>query len=188
MMSTQSFWLVLYAVVASVANAGAPDPCESPYDSVDFRFQLNQATKNVRGDFVGTFEIENTRFGKEVLLRGDRKKGGLSVYYPDVAAQFMDLNGGWVSFLHLPGSFFSPGSAVHLKPGAKVSFATDLPSEEALALGGRKFRILLRLAEPHICIASEPFIVLQKRGPVEGFVSEERSNNALQQTLEDSRR
>jgi len=173
--------MIVAAFVVS-ANANATfGTCDDPYDFVLFRFALTQAERNERGDFVGTFEIENIRFGKEIVLEGTTNRGVFEIDYPQLHLEFMDLIGGWRSFLYLPGTFFGPPVKLRLPPGGKASFTTQLPSKEQLELGGYKFRVLLS-AGPDVCIQSEPFLVIQKRGPIEGFTHEERSNKALQRT------
>jgi len=92
----------------------------------------------------------------------------------------MDLNGTWVPFTQLPGTFMAPPNTLRLAPLAKAAFVTRLPSSESLLLGGYKFRLLLRLAKPSICIASDPFVVIQQRGPIEGFNSARRSTKSFE--------
>jgi hypothetical protein len=173
--------LMVTALIVS-ANANATfGTCDDPYDFVLFRFELTQAARNERRDFVGTFEIENVRFGKEIVLEGTAKRGVFEVDYPQIHLEFMDLTGEWRSLMYLPGTFLGPPDKLRLPAGGKASFTTQLPTKEQLELGGSKFRVLLS-AGADICIQSEPFSVIQKRGPIEGFKHEERSNKALQRT------
>lgn len=121
------------------------------------------------------FEFENVRFEREIVLEGATHSGLLRLDYPQIHLEFMDLTGKWVPFIYVGDVFFAPPIKRRVAPGAITSFVTPLPTEESLDLGGRKFRALLSIA-PDICIQSEPFVVIQKRGPIEGFKSEESSN------------
>jgi hypothetical protein len=170
---------ILIAALAVSGNANATfGTCDDPYDFVFFRFELTQAARDERGDFVGTFTVENIRFGKEIVLEGTSNRDVFEIDYPQLHLEFMDLAGGWRSFPYLPGTFFAPPDKLRLPSGGKASFTTQLPSNEQLEFGGYKFRALLS-AGPDVCIQSEPFVVIQKRGPIEGFKHQERSNKAL---------
>jgi hypothetical protein len=174
-------------LLAVCADANATyGSCEDPYEFVYFRFELKETIKDERGEFLGRFEIENIRFEKEIVLEGTARNDVLRIDYPQIHLEFMDLTGSWVPFLYSVDVFKAPPNKRHLAPGATASFVTPLPTEESLALGGHKFRVLLSTA-PDICIQSEPFVVIQKRGPIEGYKSEERSNKPLQRTLSKQR-
>jgi hypothetical protein len=169
--------LILGSAHSRSPSAAEPDLCISAYGSVSFRLHLKVATRSPSGSFTGQFEIENIRIGnarydRDIVLAGHVNHDVFSMDYPQVVPQFMDLNGTWQSFGQLQGSFIEPPDNLRVPLGAKATFVTSLPTDESLALGGTKFRILVEVSDPAVCIPSRPFVVVQKRGPIEGFQSE----------------
>jgi hypothetical protein len=146
----------------------AKDPCGSiPLSESRVSLMLKDVRLSKEG-FFGTFVLSNVRLDSKLVLVGKRDNGVFWPTDPSISVQFLDLNGRWVSFPSLAGSFISP-DRLEVDVHSREFFTVGLMSQEVANRSSSDFRILVRTFQPAICIISRAFHGVPRRPPVTSF-------------------
>lgn len=163
-----SFFTVPALLLCVSCNfAFASTKCESP-DSLfpDAELKLMDVELKNGNQFIGKFELKNNAIKSALFIPENIVEKNQFINYPDVAVEFLDLNGQWRQLLnHPPGTFLSSTKMTKVVQNSKITFKASLFSKDMPGLSGTDFRLLLRLSKPNICIVSYPFRTLPVRPP-----------------------
>ena len=85
--------------------------------------------------------------------------------------EFRDANGQWNERVGVPGTYLGYPDTLSVTHRERAEIVALLPDPESAELAS-EWKLVLRSKDNSRCMKSLPFKVKQKRGPVEGFVSE----------------
>jgi hypothetical protein len=135
----------------------ARDACETTVPDSRFDLVLKSTKFTSAQGLTGTFVLTNSNLGHILVLPGTRSRNTFLMDYPDVLMQFLNSGSVWESVPELAGSFISPPDRLRIQPGLRARITTPLSTPDGTRSSGSKFRIMIRLFDPDICVISRPF-------------------------------
>jgi hypothetical protein len=149
----------------------AAESCHEP----DFLFPettliLKNSYEDKSGNFFGIFELGNYEITSSIAIPGEYEGHDFYVSPPYATIEFKDLNGTWTRLSYRPPEEYLP-SPNHLKvrTRSKAIFRTMLFPKSVVELSGSDFRLVIKVANPSLCIVSFPFRAYPVRKSVKGF-------------------
>ena len=127
---------------------------------MDVRLTLKETTLDrASGKFIGTFDLQNVSKQKQIVIgvSSSASADSFSVPYPDASVEYLDLLGQWKPLLNVPGSFLGTSMRRTVEPGKSVLVNAVLVTQDMAEKNGRDFRLILRTADPSVCLISAPF-------------------------------
>ncbi len=157
---------LLLAVQAYAADERI-DPCELSTGDMALKRTW------VSGDQTfGLFEIRIgwSKDRKPVVFAGTRENDGFHVDYPSASFTY-SVFGAWEDMLVPPGTFIGPPHRLAIPFGQRAEVIASIPPAEMMEQASQ-WKLKLRNVDNSDCRVSLPFKVVQKRGPVEGYISD----------------